>query len=98
MLVSVEGFVFKEEPILVPVKDALRMILNNGSVLYPTTVSAGDKEVALLFRIYSLMKLCFTWVKQDRGHFCLSEMAILSRSRFLITRYVSICSNLLHLI
>lgn len=52
----------------------------------PSTLSAGDKEVSVLFRVYSLSKLCFTWMKQDRGNFCLSEMAILSRSRFLVTR------------
>jgi hypothetical protein len=88
---EVRDFCYREDPALVPGRDSLQMLLPDGAALLPGTLSAGDKEISLLFRIYSLMKLCFTWMKQDRSNFCLSEMSILSRSRFLVTSFASNC-------
>ncbi len=58
----------------------------DGIKVDPSTLAAGAKELKVLERAHNLLKMCFTWQKLDRSSFCLLEMSVLSRSRFLITR------------
>ena len=58
----------------------------DGIEVDPSLVAAGSKELKVLERAHNLLKMCFTWQKLDRSSFCLLEMSVLSRSRFLIVR------------
>ena len=77
---------FRENLVLHSTNSSLQIVLTDGVAIKSSSLGAGDRELSLLYRIYTLMKLCCTWVKKDRSSFCLSEMAVLSRSRYLIMR------------